>query len=185
VRVEHLPKLPVWVPTPGYENPRQSALACVAALAAFRVPAYAAPWRAVLVDLETGAARPPGSDPSWLEQFRAVIMGKGYDTMTYASMSVVGDYPVYTGRIGACPDGHADMSRCYGEHVTVGIVGKQFAWLRSYDVDVIEPQVMPHLGLWTGAAAAAEVVAEAAPQLAEVGYPLPPGAVLVDPPGQA
>jgi len=167
VRVEHMPKLPVWVPTPGWDNPRQSALACVAALAAFRVPAFATPWRAVLIDLETGAAKPPGADPSWLQHFQSVIVTRGYDTMAYASTSVVGAYPVYTGRIGACPDDDENLSKCYGKDVTVGLAGKQFAWLGAYDLDVLGSQVMPHLGLWGAVSASAEVTAEAAPSLAD------------------
>ena len=156
-RVDHLPKLPVWVPTPGLDNPGQSAQACLAELRAAGVPAHAKPYRAVMVDLETGTADPSRglADPAWLAAFRLRILAAGYDTMPYASMSVVFKYPAYTGRIGACWDGTPAFT-CNGEQLAGTIVGKQYLAEVAVpggfvDVDVLDLAVMPHLGLWTPA----------------------------------
>lgn len=175
VRVEHMPKLPCWVPTPGVDNPTQSASACLNALRAFRVPAFANPWRAVLVDLETGMAA-TSSDQAWLAAFRARIEAGGYDTMPYASLSRVCGYQAYAGRLGACWDGSQDLTRCSGELVGCALVGKQYAAEVQLaggpvDLDVLEASFMPHLGLWNGPAAQAELVREVAPQLAAYNAP--------------
>lgn len=180
VRVEHLPKLPVWVPTPGADNPNQSASACLNALRAFRVPAFASPWRAVMVDLETGAAA-HSADQAWLAQFRARIEAGGFDTMPYASVSLVCGYQPYIGRLGACWDGSQDLGRCGAELVPCALVGKQYAAEvplggGPVDLDVLEAGFMPHLGLWNGPAAQVEVVREVAPQLAAYNAPEAPSA---------
>jgi hypothetical protein len=181
-RVNHLPKLPVWVPTPGVDNPRQSALACRAALAAFRVPAYASPWRWVLVDLETGAAKNQ-ADAGWLAVFRGTLEAGGFDTVSYASAGWVCGYPAYSGRLAACWDGDPDLSRCNGELAPCAFAGKQYAAGvqtsgGTVDLDVIGEQYLPHLGLFNATQQlSAEVVADVAPQLletlAEVRPPLP------------
>jgi hypothetical protein len=169
VRVEHMAKLPVWVPTAGVDNPNQAGSACVSALRAFRVPAFATPWRWVLVDLETGAAANQ-ADPAWLAPFRARLEAAGYDTVTYASMSRVCGYPAYSGRLGACWDGVPDLATCAGEHVPCSLVGKQYAAEvhtpgGPVDLDVIADIYLPHLGLWNGPAASAELVTATAPHL--------------------
>jgi hypothetical protein len=153
-RVDHLPKLPVWVPTPGLDNPGQSAAACLARLRALGVPPQARPYRAVLVDLETGTAA-NRADPAWLAAFRGRILAGGYDTMVYASMSVVFGYPAYTGRLGACWDG-AQAFTCNGEHLPGSVVGKQYVAEAHVpggfvDLDVLDLGTMPHLGLWNPA----------------------------------
>lgn len=156
-RVDHLPKLPVWVPTPGVDNPGQSAAGCLAALRSAGVPAHATPYRAVMVDLETGTADPSRglADPSWLAAFRARILAGGYDTMPYASMSVVFRYPAYTGRVGACWDGSQTFT-CNGEQLAGTIVCKQYAAEVHVpggfvDLDALQISSLPHLGLWTPA----------------------------------
>lgn len=147
--VTHLAKLPVWVPTPGVDNPGQSARACLNALRSFGVPGFADPWRAVLIDLETGASSPPNADPAWLATFRSRIEAGGYDTMVYASMSVVCAYPAYTGRLGACWDGSPGFT-CNGEALACSIVGKQYAAEVRVpggfvDLDVLDSSILPHL----------------------------------------
>lgn len=175
VRVEHLAKLPVWVPTPGADNPTQSARSALSALRAFRVPAFASPWRALLVDLETGLAA-TSADQAWLAAFRARIEAAGYDTMPYASVSRLCGYQAYTGRLGACWDGSQDLTRCNGELVPCALVGKQYAAEvqlagGAVDLDVLEARMLPHLGLWNGPAAHAELVTEVAPQLTHYNVP--------------
>lgn len=170
VRVEHLAKLPVWVPTPGYENPDHAAQLCLAALRAFRVPAFASPWRAVLVDLETGLAATE-ADQSWLAPFRARIEAGGYDTMTYASTSRICGYQAYTGRLGACWDGSQDLTRWNRELAGCALVGKQYAAEvqlsgGAVDLDVLDEGHMAHLGLWNATqAVTVEMINEVAPQL--------------------
>jgi hypothetical protein len=156
-RVDHLPKLPVWVPTPGLDNPGHSAMGCLDALRAAGVPPFARPYRAVMVDLETGTADPSRrlSDPAWLAAFRARILAAGYDTMPYASANVVFRYPVYTGRIMACWDGSQQFT-CNGEQTVLSIAGKQYVAEVHVpggfvDLNVFTLAVLPHMGLWTPA----------------------------------
>jgi hypothetical protein len=153
-RVDHLPKLPIWVPTPGLDNPGQSARACLAALRAAGVPPGQRPYRAVLVDLETGSADPStgSADPGWLAAFRARILAGGYDTMPYASASVVFRYPAYTGRLMACWD-QSTAFRCNGESLPGSIAGKQYAAEvpvpgGHVDLDMLELGMLAHLGHW-------------------------------------
>src|SRR5258708_8027882 len=65
--VAHLPRLPVWVPTPGTDNPRQAGLTFVAWLAANKVPAVAPKGEHTpgMWDLETGRVPYPrwGNNP--------------------------------------------------------------------------------------------------------------------------
>lgn len=153
-RVDHLPKLPVWVPTPGLDNPGQSARGCLDALRALGVPPYAKPYRAVMVDLETGSADPARglADPGWLAAFRARILAAGYDTMPYASANVIFRYPAYTGRVMACWDGSTAFE-CNGERLAGTIVAKQYVAEVHVpggfvDLDVMTSAILPHLGLW-------------------------------------
>jgi hypothetical protein len=149
IRVDHLPKLPVWVPTPGHDNPRQSALSCLAALKAFGVPAYATPWRAVLWDLETGVE----PDPAWFSVVRSVMMNHGYGTMSYGSVAWAFGEPNYMGLIVAEWDGEPSLDSLRLEHPGALIVGKQYrAGVRvpggEVDQDVLDSETMRHLGLW-------------------------------------
>lgn len=150
-RVADLPKLPVWVPSPGLDNPGQAGMDCLNALRVAGVPDHTAPYRAVMVDLETGAAAGQ-ADPGWLAAFRARILAGGYDTMPYASMNLVFGYPAYLGRIGACWDGSQSFT-CNGEALAGTIVGKQYAAEVAtpggfVDLDVLDSAIMPHLGRW-------------------------------------
>lgn len=139
-RVEHLPKLPVWVPTPGFENPRQSALGCLAALRRYGVPAFAEPYRMVMWDLETG--REP--DAAWLDVARSVMLGHGYDTMPYGSTSWIFGYQPYSGYMVADPTGRPHM------YVHPGVAGTQYQWGVSVrggvvDADLLDSAFLPHL----------------------------------------
>lgn len=139
-RVEHLPKLPVWVPTPGRENPRQSALGCVDALRRYGVPAHAAPYRAVLWDLETGTE----PDAPWLATARAYLLAAGYDSLVYGSASWIFGYPPYSGYLVADPTGRPHM------YVHPGVAGTQYEWGVNVtggqvDLDLLDDALLPHL----------------------------------------
>jgi hypothetical protein len=147
--VAHLPKLPVWVPTPGHENPRQSALACVSALQRYKVPHHATPWRTVLWDLETGVE----PDPAWFAVARTTMEAHGYGTMSYGSTAWVFGEPNYTGMIVADWDGDPRLDSLRTAHPQALIVGKQYrAGVRepggTVDLDSLDESVMGHLGLW-------------------------------------
>jgi hypothetical protein len=142
-RVAHLPKLPVWVPTPGSDNPRQAAGACLTALRAHGVPAFASPYRAVMVDLETGIE----PDPGWLGLFRDRILAGGYDTMPYGSTAWIFGYPKYTGYIVADYTGKPVL------YPHPGVAGTQYAAEvpvpgGTVDLDVLDTLFLPHLGEW-------------------------------------
>jgi len=150
-RVADLPKLPVWVPTPGFDNPRQSALACLAALKAFGVPANATPWRVVMWDMETGVL----PDPAWFTIAHAVMMAAGYGTISYGSTAWVFGEPSYLGMIVAQPDGNPDFRPLQAQHPTAKIVGKQYRWGVQapgglVDQNALDPAFLPHLGHWAG-----------------------------------
>lgn len=148
-RVADLPKLPVWVPTPGLDNPRQSALGCLTALRRYGVPAYAKPWRAVLWDLETG--REP--DPAWFTAAHAVMVNAGYATMSYGSAAWAFGEPGYSGLVVAQWDGIPDLAALRRAHPGALIAGKQYKAGVPVpggviDLDVLDAAVMPHLGTW-------------------------------------
>jgi len=148
-RVDDLPKLPVWVPKPGFDNPRQSALGCVAALKARGVPAYATPWRAVLIDLETGKE----PDQPWLAAFQAVTVQYGYGIWPYGSTAWIFGYQDYSGLLVAHYDGSPDLEAFRVAHPGRHIVGKQYKAGVSVpggtvDLDVLDAAALPHLGHW-------------------------------------
>jgi hypothetical protein len=146
-RVADLPKLPVWVPTPGRDNPRQSALDCLYALRIFGVPAWATPWRAVMWDMETGTL----PDPAWFKVAHGVMMAAGYGTVSYGSQGWAFGEPNYLGMIIADPDGTPDFRPLRAAHPDALIVGKQYKWQVDtpggvIDQDALDPAFMPHLG---------------------------------------
>lgn len=149
-RVPTLRKLPVWVPTPGFDNPRQSALACLDALRRYRVRAWAHPWQWVMWDMETGVL----PDPAWFKVAHSVMVAAGYGTISYGSPSWVFDEPNYSGMIVAQPDGSPDLAQLRAQHPGALIVGKQFRWGVNVpggriDQDILDAAALPHLGLWT------------------------------------
>ena len=146
-RVADLAQLPVWVPTPGVDNPRQAALSCLAALRAHGVPAHATPWRAVLWDLETGTE----PDPAWFMVAHGVMVAAGYGTISYGSTSWVFGEPNYMGMIVARYDGDPTLDKLRLAHPGALIVGKQYRADVAVtggvvDLDVLEAGMLPHLG---------------------------------------
>ncbi len=150
LRVADLRKMPVWVPTPGVDNPRQTALSCLAALRRYGVPAYDTPWRAVLWDLETGTE----PDPAWFSVVRATMEANGYGTMSYGSVGWAFGEPNFMGLVVAKWDGNPELDLLRAAHPGHLIVGKQYRAGVSgpggvVDLDVLDAAVLPHLGQWT------------------------------------
>ena len=146
-RVADLPKLPVWVPTPGVDNPRQSALAYLAALRAVGYPAFATPWKAAMWDLETGTE----PDPAWFSVAHSVMMAAGYGTVSYGSRAWVFGEPNYLGMIVSDPDGDPDFRPLQVAHPRAVIVGKQYKFGVQtpggvIDLNALHPAFMLHLG---------------------------------------
>lgn len=135
--------MPIWVPTPGFDNPRQVALQAAAALHAVSVPDHAKPWRVLMWDLETGVE----PDPSWLQIAADTLASRGYGSLVYGSPVGSGlfSYPVRSGYIVASWDGRPSL------YPAPGAVGKQYqAGVRVpggvVDLDVVETSVLAHLG---------------------------------------
>lgn len=107
-RVKHLPRLPVWVPTPGDEDPVSVADEFLAWLAGHKVPPIsAAPHRPVHVmwDMETGQE----PDAAWLNRAADRMAAHGYWNLVYGSISTLFAQPVRAGYIVANPTGQPHM----------------------------------------------------------------------------
>jgi hypothetical protein len=135
--------MPIWVPTPGYENPRQVGLQAVAALKAVGIPAHATPFRAMMWDLETGIE----PDSQWLTIAANTLASNGYDNLVYGSPdgSHIFSEPPRLGYIVAYYDGRPSL------YPHPGAVGKQYQANVSVpggqvDLDVLESTILAHLG---------------------------------------
>ena len=119
-RVAHLPRLPVWVPTPGSDDPVAAGEAFVDWLTAHKVPSIKASGRPchVLTDLETGTE----PDPKWVNVFADQLANAGYWNLEYGSISTILAQPVRSGYVVANPTG---MPHLYPH---AGVVGTQFAF---------------------------------------------------------
>src|SRR5260370_10121834 len=78
-RVAHMLVLPIWVPTPFLDNPRQTAIQAAHRLAQVGVPHHARPFRAMMLDLETI------TNPAWVNAFAGRLASLGFDTIPYGS----------------------------------------------------------------------------------------------------
>ena len=135
--------MPIWVPTPGVDNPRQAGLAAVAALRAHGVPENARPWRVLMWDLETGIEPSPG----WLTTAANTIEAHGYASLVYGSPegSHVLSYPRRTGYVVADYDERPTL------YPAPGVVAKQYQPNVAVpggvvDLDVMEETMLAHLG---------------------------------------
>ncbi len=135
--------MPIWVPTPGSENPRQVALQAAAALRAVGIPAHATPFRALMWDLETGVV--PATQ--WLTIAANTLASQGYDNLVYGSPdgSQIFSVPARLGYIVAFYDGRPSL------YPHPGAVGKQYEPNVSVpggqvDLNVLESSIMAHLG---------------------------------------
>jgi hypothetical protein len=135
--------LPIWVPTPGVDNPRQAAKAAVAALRAARVPDHAQPWRVLMWDLETGTE----PAPAWLTTAANTLAAAGYGSLVYGSPegSHVLSYPRRSGYVVADFTGRPVL------YPAPGVVATQFEAEvavpgGTVDLDVMEETMLAHLG---------------------------------------
>lgn len=135
--------MPIWVPTPGSDNPRQVALQAIAALKAAGIPPHATPFRAMMWDLETGTE--PASQ--WLTIAANTLAFYGYDNLVYGSPdgSQIFSEPPRLGYIVAFYDGRPSL------YPHPGAVGKQYQANVSVpggqvDLNVLERSILAHLG---------------------------------------
>jgi hypothetical protein len=135
--------LPIWVPTPGSDNPRQVGLAAAAAMGAVSIPNHATPWRVLMWDLETGVQ----PDPSWLNIAADTLASRGYGSLVYGSPGGSGlfSYASRTGYVVASFDGNATL------YPHANVVGKQYQANvsvsgGSVDLDVLQSGTLAHLG---------------------------------------
>lgn len=120
-RVAHLPRLPVWVPTPGHDNPRQVAIEAAHRLAHLGVPDHpdaCGNRPALLWDMETGKE----PDPSWYDHAANALWHRGYANLGYASPNVARALPIRSGIVVARPDTQPVIGPLRGE------LGTQYSW---------------------------------------------------------
>ena len=135
--------LPIWVPTPGVDNPRQAAKAAIDALRTAGVPDHAEPWRVLMWDLETGTE----PAPAWLTTAANALAAAGYGSLVYGSPegSDVLSYPRRSGYVVADFTGRPVL------YPAPGVVATQFAAEVAVpggvvDLDVMDETMLPHLG---------------------------------------
>ena len=135
--------MPIWVPTPGSDNPRQVALAAAAALRAVGIPNHATPWRVLMWDLETGKE----PDPPWLNIAADTLASRGYGSLVYGSPGGSGlfSYAPRSGYMVASFDGVPEL------YPHANVVGKQYAANVAVpggevDLDVVSSSLLAHLG---------------------------------------
>jgi hypothetical protein len=135
--------MPIWVPTPGSENPRQVALAAVSAMGAVGIPHHATPWRVLMWDFETGVE----PDPPWLNIAADTMASRGYGSLVYGSPGGSGlfSYAARSGYMVADYDGVAAL------YPHPNVVGKQYQANVTVpggevDLDVIDSSLLDHLG---------------------------------------
>lgn len=138
-----LKTMPIWVPTPGFDNPRQAALDAANLLRMAGVPDHATPWRVLMWDQETGIL----PDPSWLALAADTLAARGYGSLVYGSPdgSHLFANPPRSGYIVASWDGRPTL------YPAPHVVGKQFAAGvvvpgGVVDLDVIDATLLDHLG---------------------------------------
>jgi hypothetical protein len=148
LRGSGLKAMPIWVPTPGAENPRQVALQAAAAMRAAGFLPHQRPWyRPLMWDLETGTE----PDPGWGTVAFRTLHQQGYDSILYGSPggSSLFSWPLDDGGWSAYLVASYDgIPQLYPHpHVT----GKQYAANVSVpggqvDLDVIDASLLAHLG---------------------------------------
>jgi hypothetical protein len=142
-RVAHMPVLPIWVPTPALDNPRQTAMQAAHRMAQVGVPHHARPFRAMMLDLETVIA------PVWVGMFAERFASLGYDTIVYGSAGSLFHNPRRTGYAVADPTGHPHMYPHPGTIITQYQFDVQLAG-GVVDLDLAEDWLLAHLGPLAG-----------------------------------
>lgn len=135
--------MPIWVPTPGHENPRQAGLEAASVMAELGFPAYAKPWRVLMWDFETGIE----PDPPWQKIACDTLASRGYGSLIYGSVDGSGlfSYQPRSGYMVARYDGRAQL------YPHADTVGKQYqAGVAvpggTVDLNVVDAAVLAHLG---------------------------------------
>ena len=136
--------MPIWVPTPGFENPRQVGLEAAARLRALGIPANAKPWRVMMWDMETGNV---AAYPSWMTIAANTLASTGYGSLVYGSVDGSGLFsmPARTGYMVAFPNGRPQL------YPHPNVVGTQYQFSvpvpgGEVDLDVVESSLLAHLG---------------------------------------
>ena len=138
----HLRGMPIWVPTPGSDNPRQVALAAATAMRAVGIPSHATPWRVLMWDLETGVE----PDPSWLNVAADTLASRGYGSLVYGSPgNGLFSYAARSGYMVASFDGKPSL------YPHPNVAGKQYEANVAVpggevDLDVLASSMLAHLG---------------------------------------
>lgn len=107
-RVAHMPRLPVWVPTPGRDDPAAAAAELLAWLKGHGVePVNPRNGQRVHVmwDMETGKE----PDAAWLDQAASHVAAGGYWNWVYGSISTLFGQPARDGYVVANPTGQIHM----------------------------------------------------------------------------
>lgn len=144
-RVAHLPRLPIWVPTPGTDNPRQAALGAVSVMRSLGIPPgprLCHEQCALLWDMETGTE----PDPRWYNTAADVLWSHGYANVGYASPDVAAHLPIRSGLIVARPGTPPAVGPMAGE------IGTQYRWGErtpggTIDLDVLRESALRLLWL--------------------------------------
>jgi hypothetical protein len=132
--------LPIWVPTPGLDNPTQVAEGIAATLKSLGIPSHATPYRAVMLDMETS------TDAEFITLCCNKLASFGYDSYIYGSAGSVFNLPSRSGYIVADPTGIAHIY----DHPDV--IGTQYAWGVNLvggqvDADLYLEAIKPHLSI--------------------------------------
>lgn len=146
--VAHLPRLPVWVPTPGSDNPHTAAEQLIDWLAAHGVPAATQPTDPrvhVMWDMETGKE----PDPTWANLAADDLDQAGYSNLVYGSKATLFGQPRRDGYVVADPTGVAHL------YPRPGVRATQYAFDvqtpgGTIDQDAMERDLVS--GLWLPAA---------------------------------
>jgi hypothetical protein len=117
-RVRGLPVLPIWVPTPGSDNPSQIAQGCAARMAALGLPPGAHRYHAVMLDMEAS------TNAAFVAAFAKRLLSLQYDTYVYGSADTVFSLPQCNGYVVADPTGAEHLYARQGKT----IVGTQYNW---------------------------------------------------------
>lgn len=142
-RIMHLHKGPIWVPTPGRDDPRKVASDAATELARLGLPQIGdqgADGCVLFWDLETG--REP--DPEWYTVAADRLHRRGYHSGAYGSLGYLFHYQARAGFWAADPTGQPHLT----DHPNV--VAEQYAWNVSVpggrvNRDLIARSLLPNL----------------------------------------
>lgn len=120
-RVAHMPVLPICVPTPGLDNPRQAAIGLATVLERLGYPRNTTgdgKFYRVLWDLETGKE----PDPGWVNVACDYLLSAGWFSEIYGSPSWEFGQPHRAGYFVADPTGKPHL------YPAPGVNGTQYMW---------------------------------------------------------